>query len=1143
MSLDSKQRLSALTDEQKRLLAQRLSRRRPSAATTIPRQDPAQAVFPLSFAQQRFWFLTQLGGSNASYNISEIHRLKGPLDLAALDNTLNEMIRRHSVLRTTFEVADGVPQQRIAPTLRIPLPVEDLSELPPADRNAQRMAGLYAEARRPWSLTAGPVIRARVWRLAEDDHQLMVLMHHIVSDGWSQGLFVRELAALYDAYSNRRPSPLPELPIQYSDFAVWQRQWATSPEFDRQMDYWKAALQDPPVLQLPAIRSATSTPEPGRGTHKRFFLSRELSRDLRTLCQAEGVTVYMAMLAAFAILLFRYSGQDDVVIGSPIANRDRPEVEGLIGSFMNPLPIRTDLRGNPSFRELLARVRKSALGVFANQNVPFDVLVRTLQGRREGAGPPLFQAMFLLQNFGLQSLQLSTAGLAAKAYGALDGITLPDDFEYSGDLMYPVALEILEIDTILGGVIEFAPEFAATLSGFPDHLRTLIAAALAAPDRRIGELPLLTSGERARLLVEWNHETHQFPAPCAHRLFEAEAAAHPDATAVVCGTERLSYAELNRRANDIARVLVSRRAGREIPVGILLERSVDMVAAVLGVMKAGSAYVPLDPAYPMDRLRFVARDSQLRVLITSEALRDRVPELLQDRDGPAFDTVVLSNVAAIAHAADVDGGAHPSSLAYVIYTSGSTGLPKGTMVTHGSLSNAYHAWESAYRLRDLRVHLQMASLSFDVCTGDIVRAMCSGATLVVVPQELLLAPSKLYDLMRAEQVDAAEFVPVVLRALVSHVESSGESLSFMRLLAAGSDSWYMHEYERILRLCGDDTRLVNSYGLTESTIDSTYFDGAGSVGADDGLVPLGRAFVNTEVLLLDRHLQLVPVGVPAELCVGGPALARGYWQRPSLTAERFVPHPFSTVPGARLYRTGDLARYLPDGTLELLGRIDNQIKLRGFRIELAEIEAVLRTHEAVREAAVVVREDQPGDRRLVAYISAAAGAAVPVDQLRTLVRETLPDYMMPSAIVTLPALPVTANGKIDRAALPAPDGGRQLEQVFVAPSTALERRVAAVWRDVLRVTEVGINDNFFDLGGHSLLLVQLHARLVETLELEISVLDLFRFPTISTLANHLTEPLPQTRPFAAVQGRADRRRAAIQRKRQPGPARQTRLEP
>ena len=614
MSIDSKQRLSALTDEQKRLLAQRLSRRRPSAAAGIPRQDPALAVFPLSFAQQRFWFLTQLGGSNAAYNITEIHRLRGPLDLAALDNAINEMVRRHSVLRTTFEVTDGVPQQRIAPTLRIPLPVEDLSALPPAERDAQRMAGLYAEARRPWSLTEGPVIRARVWRLDEHDHQLMVLMHHIVSDGWSQGLFVREMAALYDAFSHRRPSPLPELPIQYSDFAVWQRQWATSPEFDRQMDYWKAALQDPPVLQLPAIRSATSAPEPGRGTHKRFFLSRELSRDLRALCQAEGVTVFMAMLAAFAILLFRYSGQDDVVIGSPVANRDRPEVEGLIGSFMNPLPIRTDLRGNPSFRELLARVRKSALGVFANQNVPFDVLVRTLQGRREGTGPPLFQAMFLLQNFGLQSLQLSNAGLAAKAYGTLDGIKLPDDFEHPGDLMYPVALEILEIDTILGGVIEFAPEFAATLSGFPNHLRTLLGAALAAPERRVGELQLLTTGERDRVLVEWNHETLHFPEACAHHLFEAEAAAHPDTTAVVCGDERLSYGELNRRANDIARVLLSRQAGREVPVGILLERSVDMVAAVLAVMKSGSAYVPLDPAYPVERLRFVARDSQLRVL-------------------------------------------------------------------------------------------------------------------------------------------------------------------------------------------------------------------------------------------------------------------------------------------------------------------------------------------------------------------------------------------------------------------------------------------------------------------------------------------------------------------------------------------------
>lgn len=1102
MSLDSKQRLSALTDEQKRLLAQRLSRRRPAAVTTIPRQDPAQAVFPLSFAQQRFWFLTQLGGSNTAYNITEIHRLKGPLDLAALENALNEMVRRHSVLRTTFEVVDGVPQQRIAATLRVPLPIEDLSGLPAADREAQRKAGLYAETRRPWSLSEGPVIRARVWRLDADDHQLIVLMHHIVSDGWSQGLFVRELAVLYDAYSRGRPSPLPELPIQYSDFVVWQRQWASSPEFDRQMEYWKAVLQDPPVLQLPAVRSALVAPEPGRGTHKRFFLSRELSRDLRASCQAEGVTVYMAMLAAFAVLLFRYSGQDDVVIGSPVANRDRLEVEGLIGSFMNPLPIRTDLHGNPSFRELLARVRTSALGVFANQNVPFDVLVRTLQGRREGAGPPLFQVMFLLQNFGLQSLQLSTAGLAAKAYGSFDGLTLPDDFEHPGDLMYPVALEILEIDTILGGVIEFAPEFAATLSGFPDHLRTLLAAAIAEPERRIGELPLLTTGERTRLLVEWNHETQPCPTACAHHLIEAEAAAHPDATAVVCGAKRLTYAELNQRANDIARVLVSRQAGREVPVGILLERSVDMVAAVLAVMKAGSAYVPLDPAYPLDRLRFVARDSQLRVLITNEGLCDRVPQL-QDGDGAAFDTVVLSDVPAIAHAANVDGGADPASLAYVIYTSGSTGLPKGTMVTHASLSNVYHAWESAYRLRDLRVHLQMASLSFDVCTGDLVRALCSGATLVVVPQELLFAPEKLYELMRAERVDAAEFVPVVLRELVNHVESVGATLSFMKLLAAGSDSWYMHEYQRLRRLCGAETRLVNSYGLTEATIDSTYFDGSSAVEFDDGLVPLGRAFANTELLLLDRNLQLVPIGVPAELWIGGPSLARGYWRRPSLTAERFAPHPFSGQPGARLYRTGDLARYLPDGTLELLGRVDNQIKLRGFRIELAEIESVLRTHDGVAQAAVIVREDQPADGRLIAYVVAAPGASVTPTDLRRVLRAALPDHMVPSTVMLLPALPLTPNGKIDRRALPAPDGVRPSDDAYVAPRTETERQVAAIWCEVLGLTQVGATDNFFELGGHSMLAVKVVSRLARRFDLDVPVRMMFDTKTLAAQASRL----------------------------------------
>jgi amino acid adenylation domain-containing protein len=1132
---NAKERLSALSDEQKRLLAQRLSRRRPGGAETIRRQPPEGAPFPLSFAQQRFWFLTQIGPHSTAYNISELHRLTGVLDVSALARSLTEIVRRHDVLRTTFELADGLPLQRIGEPVDVPLPLVDLRSVPAADRDAEWRRLAAEEARRPWDLVAGPVFRARLWRLADDDHRLLMLMHHIVGDGWSQGVLVNELAALYDAFSTGRPSPLPDLPIQYADFAVWQREWADGPDFERQLAYWKHSLQEPPVLQLPALRVQ---PPSARGTHKRFYFSDELTQALRGFCQREGVTLFMAMLAALTVLLSRYSGQDDVVVGSPIANRDRPELEPLIGCFMNPLPIRCHLSGNPTFRALLRRVRESALGAFANQNVPFDVLVRTLHAARDGSNTPLFQVMFLLQNVGLRALRLSDSGLAAPVLTDVGALTLPDDFEYPGDLMYPVALEVIEVGATIGATIEYSDQHAMTLSAFPGHLRTLLRAAIDAPDTPVGELPILTNAERDRVLREWNHERVPIPEGSAPELFDARARQRPDATAVIFGGARLTYGELRRRANALARRLVDAGAGPDRRIGILIDRSADMVVSVVGVMKSGCAYVPLDPSYPVDRLRYIARDAGLSRIVTTRAVAARFPELAEEAGSDAFAWAFVDELAAgpgddswTAPAVD------PAQLAYVIYTSGTTGRPKGTMVSHASLVNAYRGWEREYGLTSLRVHLQMASLSFDVFSGDLVRALCSGAALAIVPQELLFTPAALHALIEREQVDAAEFVPVVLRELVQHLESTGGLLPSMRLLAAGSDSWFNHEYARLRALCGPGTRVVNSYGLTEATIDSTYFDGADSELPADGLVPLGRAFPNTEILLLDRHLRPVPVGVAAELFVGGGGLARGYLGRPDLTAERFVPHPYSDEPGARLYRTGDLARYLPDGTLELLGRIDQQVKLRGYRIELAEIESALLGIDGVTEAAAMVREDRPGDRRLVAYVVAAPDTAPA--QLRQQLRETMPEYMVPSAVVRIEAMPLTPNGKVDRNALPAPEGERQSEEAFVAPQTETEQRLAAIWRDVLRIEQVGANDNFFDLGGHSLLVVQLHARIREALGVELTVLDLFRHPTVASLARHLSagDRGEAHAGISDARDRARRQRAAAARRRPAVPVR------
>lgn len=1097
MSIDARKRLSALTDEQKRLLAQRVGQRRPSVAESIPRRPDGMSSLPLSYAQQRFWFLTQLGGVNTAYNVAEYHRLSGALDLAALERSLNEIASRHSSLRTTFAVKDGVPVQQIAPTLQVPLPVDDLSTVPAEEREQRLRDACMQEMRKPWSLHTGPLFRARLWRLDETTHQLIVSMHHIVSDGWSQGILVKELAALYEAYKHGRPSPLPEPSIEYADFAVWQHEWMRSPEFTRQLGYWKDALRDVPVLQLPQTRGIDSGII---GVHKWFFLSSELTQGIRDLCRREGATLYMVMLAAFTALLARYSAQTDVVVGSPVANRDRPELEGLIGSFMNPLPIRVDAAGNPSFQDLVRRARHSALGAFANQNVPFDVLVRTCHERREATSTPLFQAMFLLQNVGLHSLQLSNGNLSAQPYAAAEAVTLPADSEYAGDLMYPLALQLYEVGPVIVGCVEYAPGYAAYMRQLPDHLRVLLGEAVARPQTCLSDLPVVTPQERVQLLVDWNHESRPRSEVSAHKLFEAKVVAHPDRTAVIANGVSVSYHALNARANAIARALRRRGVGPEARVGILIDRSTDMVASVLGVMKAGGAYVPLDAAYPAARLRHIADDSAVCALITTRALADRVADVTGGSE--LLSVIVLDDLSSQDSGDNVDGGALPANLAYVIYTSGSTGLPKGTMVSHASLANAFKQWEDTYRLRDVRVHLQMASLSFDVCTGDLCRALCSGGTLVIAPQEVLFAPAALYALMQQHRVEAAEFVPVVLRDLVAHVETTGASLAFLKLLVAGSDSWFTHEYEHVSRLAGPSCRVVNSYGLTEATIDSTYYDGSATAGAGDGLVPLGRAFGNTELLLLDRHLQLVPVGIPGELCVAGIGLARGYHDRPDLTAERFVPHPFSDLPGARLYRTGDRARYRPDGTLDLLGRIDNQVKLRGFRIELAEVESVLRSNAGVLESAAIVREDDPGDRRLVAYV-VLSDPTLSVSAMRAQLRATLPDYMVPAAIVLLEAMPLTPNGKIDRAALPKPDGLRQVDHTFVSPRTALERQLVAIWCDVLRVDRVGVTDDFFDLGGHSLLAVQVVSRVQQACAMQVSLGDIFEARTIAELADRI----------------------------------------
>ena len=931
-------------------------------------QDDEVFVFPVSFAQQRLWFFDQFEPGSPFYNIPAAVRLKGALDADALARALGEIVRRHESLRTTFAVRDGQPVQVIAPVGRVTMPVVDLTDRPGPAREPEARRLAAEEARTGFDLTRGPLLRARLLRLDEREHILLLTMHHIISDGWSIGVLVRELTLLYDAFSHGRPSPLPELPIQYADFAEWQREYLSGAVLEQQLAYWKRQLGG----EIPALDLPTDRPRPAVQTSVGDSLTREIPaavvESLRAVCRQEGASLFMGLLAVFDLLLHRYTGQEDFTVGSPIANRNRAEIEPLIGVFINTLVLRADLSGRPTFRELLRRVRETTLGAYAHQDLPFEMLVEALQVERDLSRSPLFQVMFILQNAPTGVTRRAAAGPALE----MEQIEIG-----TGTSTFDLTFSLSETAAGLEVSAEFNTDLFdhATIARLLGHYETLLRAAPAEPDQPAATLPMLTDAERRQLLVDWNDTDRAYDRAgwTVAQLFEAEAARAPDAPAVIWpGTEarpdevRLTYGELNDRANQLAHHLAALGAGPEARVALCLEKSAEMIVAVLGVLKAGAAYVPLDPHHPADRLRFMLEDCGARLVLTTSALAPRLPRsaaqtICLDTDWPAIAQHPIT---------PCPSQATPDSLAYVIYTSGSTGQPKGVMVEQRSLVNQYLAWEEAYALRSVRAHLQMASFAFDVFSGDFVRALCSGGALVLCPRELLLQPGALYALMRREGVECAEFVPAVLRPLIEYLAETHQSLDFMRLLICGSDSWYVREYQEFRRYCGPDTRFINSFGLTEATIDSTFFESRALDLHADRLVPIGRPFANTRLYILDKNFQPVPVGVPGELFVGGLGVARGYLNRPELTAEKFIPSPFPLEgeragERGRLYRTGDRARYLPNGEVEFLGRADHQVKIRGYRIEPGEVEAVIRQHPAVRQTVVLAR-----DERLVAYLEA-----------------------------------------------------------------------------------------------------------------------------------------------------------------------------
>ncbi|WNG57629.1 amino acid adenylation domain-containing protein [Archangium gephyra] len=1070
-----------------------------------------QAAAPLSFAQQRLWFLDQLEPGSSLYNVPTVVKLTGVLDVGALERSFEELVRRHESLRTTFRAEGGKPVQVIARAPVLAFTVEDLSALPEAGREVEAKRRAEREAQRPFDLERGPLLRTTLLKLSEREHVLVLVMHHIVSDGWSMGILVRELVGLYEAFSQGKPSPLAELPVQYADYAVWQRQWLEGAVLEAQLGYWREQLEGaPPALELP-----TDKPRPAvrtfRGEHRGFQWPRELQGAVRALAQKEGATPFMVLLAAFQVVLGRYAGQQDVSVGSPIANRTRAETEGLIGFFVNTLVLRAKLDGNATFRELLAQVREVTLGAYAHQDVPFEKLVEELEPERDLSRSPFFQVMFILQNAPEPVVSLPELRLEAAGAG---GHTSKFD----------LTLEMVETVQGLAGGVSFNSGLfeAATVERLLGHLRVLVESAVSRPETRLGELRWMDEAEARQLLVEWNDTRAAMPVTTLHALFEAQVERTPEALAVVSGASRLTYRELNRRANQLAWHLRELGVGPDVPVGLFLERSVEALVGLWGILKAGGAYVPLDPAFPAERLYAILEDSGARTLVTDS----RLAEGLSGFGGAVV--CLDSDAARLATRGEANPAptAVPENLVYVIFTSGSTGRPKGVAIEHRQLVNYVEGVSRRLELPEGIRFASVSTLAADLGNTAVFPALCHGGALYLVSKESASDPAVLAGILQGGAVDGLKIVPAHLQALLDSPHPE-RVLPRKRLVLGGDVSdWSL--VDRVHAL-SPELVVFNHYGPTETTVGVlTQRVARGPEGRVSAAVPLGRPIPNARVYVLDASLRPVPVGVPGELCIGGSAVGRGYLGRPELTVERFVPDPYSDEPGARMYRTGDKARLLADGRVEFLGRVDHQLKIRGYRVELGEVEAALERHPAVRESVVVAREVAAGDKRLAAYAVAKPGRSVEPAELREYLSGALPDYMVPPAIVVLEALPLTANGKVDRKALPVPDFRGTEREDFTGPRTELEERLAAIFADVLGLERVGIHGDFFARGGHSLLATQAISRVRSAFGIELPLRELFEAPTVAALAERVRRALGAGSALAAppLEPRADRRAAA-----------------
>lgn len=1068
------QDIAQLSPEQKRALLEQMLREKAAQASAVP----------LSFSQQRLWFLDQLEPNSPLYNIPTVLRLTGDLNVEALASSLNEIVERHEALRTTFPSVEGTPMQRVDIPRPVPFETIDLSGLPEDAQAREEQRRIQLEVRRPFDLTKDLMIRATLIRLDADQHTLVLVTHHIASDEWSLRVLFKELALIYEARLTGRDSALPELAIQYPDFALWQREWMEGGALEEQLSYWRKQLEGcVPNLELPSDR-----PRPAQrkhaGAHAHRTVPRETLEALKEFCRRENATMFMTLLGVLNGLLHRYTRQDDLLVGSPIAGRTREETEELIGFFVNTLVLRTQVNPSMTFRELVAQVRQTTLGAYANQDVPFEKLVETLHPDRSASSQPLVQVMFAVNSDFVEDQ-------------FLPGVRIEMEEVDTGTAKFDFTWVAQETRGGLALTVEYDTELFehSTIERWLEHFENLLTRALANPDKPIPSHSLLGEAEFKRVVKDFNQTKTDYPREASvARLFEEVAANRPNALAAAYGASTLSYGELNRRANQLAHRLRKAGATRGEPIALLMERSCEMIVAMLAVLKAGGAYVPLDPSYPKDRLAFMLKDAECRLLIAHGHLLDLLPDAKPE-------TIALDRTFAILNGEETTNLAEapaPMDMAYIIYTSGSTGIPKGVCVTHRGIVRLVRNTDYV-SITPEDVVIQASNASFDAATFEIWGALLNGASMTGLAKEEWVNPAALRERMSQSRPT----ITFVTTALFNQLAADAPGIfGSMKSVMFGGEACDPKAIASVLAN-KPPRNLLHAYGPTECTVFSTMHL-VKEVPHGATTVPIGKPIANSAAYVLDPAGNPTPIGVPGELWLGGDGIALGYLKRPELTNARFAPDRFSGEAGGQLYKSGDLARFLPNGDIEFIGRLDDQVKIRGFRIELGEIEAALLKFAGVRKAAVLARQDTPGEKRLAAYIEWNAGAQqMSASDLKAELRRTLPDFMVPAAIVYLEKMPLTPNGKADRKALPAPEWSGPAK-AFQAPENDAEKQIAKIWEQVLNVQPVGVTDNFFDLGGHSLLAVKLFAQIEKAFNAKLPLATLFKAPTIREIAQILT---------------------------------------